>query len=513
MDKYLEPRQIIITLLRWWWILVFVPIIAVIIGYSITQRQTPVYEATGTVMIGGLIHETQISRDDIAARDIYTQTYAEMALRQPVLDGVVQVLRLKITWHQLKDTVHVEIVENAPLIEIGAEASSPELAQAIVGEMANQLIWLSQNQDTNNSSREFVQQEIDNLQIRIEKGRESLASLEAQMTSGVTQERLNQLQTEIDTLQRFIADWEDTYSRLLTLLESNSSQRNLAIIEEARANPIPVSPRMSLNLLVSLCIGIVLALGTVFLIDLFDDRIRTSEEIQKQLGLNYLGTITRMKGRKYNGKLISSQNLLIGTGLYYKKILENIGFTGKGKHPIKSLLVTSPRLREGKSVTASNLSIMLARAGLKTILVDVDWKKPTQHQLFNMPNKLGLMDLLTNWDLITKEQLHPTVVPNLQVLTTGNLPKKPLDVLQPDRMKEILSDLAKVSDVVILDSPSTAIVESAVLFSLVDGVILVIDSGRTTMSSAKQSMISLNLTGGKLLGGILNRSSSYGNFM
>jgi capsular exopolysaccharide synthesis family protein len=261
--------------------------------------------------------------------------------------------------------------------------------------------------------------------------------------------------------------------------------------------------------LISICIGFVLAVGTIFLIDRFDDRIRTSEEITGQLGLNYLGMITRMKGKKYEGKLVVDQNSLIGTGLFYKKILENLGFTAKGKRPVKSLLVTSPRLREGKSITVSNLGIMMAKAGLKTILVDVDWKKPTQHVLFERPNQLGLMDLLTNSDLIAKEQLQATAVPKLQILTTGNLPDNPLDIMQPDRMKEILADLGKVSDVVILDSPSTAIMESAVLFSLVDGVILVIDSGRTTMDSAKKSLASLNLTGGKLLGGILNRSTSY----
>jgi capsular exopolysaccharide synthesis family protein len=511
MDKYLDPRQIFTTLLRWWWILVMIPIVAITIGYQITRSQTPVYEATATVMVGGLVQESQISRDDIVARDAYTQAYAEMSLRQPVLDGVVQALGLSISWIELKDIVGVEIVENAPLIEISAEANSPQAAQAIVGEMANQLIWLSQAQSDEISSREFVQKEVDNLQIRIEKGREKLATLEAQVGINLPPEQMNQLKTEIDTLQRFIADWEDTYSRLITLLETNRSQSRLTIIEEARANPTPVSPHLPLNLLISICIGFVLAVGTIFLIDLFDDRIRTSEEITGQLGLNYLGTITRMKGKKYDGKLVLDQNSLIGSGLFYKKILENLGFTftGKGKRPVKSLLVTSPRLREGKSITVSNLGIMLAKAGLKTILVDVDWKKPTQHLLFERPNQLGLMDLLTNSDLIAKEQLQATAVPNLQLLTTGNLPDNPLDVLQPDRMKEILADLGKVSDVVILDSPSTAIMESAILFSLVDGVILVIDSGRTTMDSAKKSLASLNLTGGKLLGGILNRSASY----
>jgi Mrp family chromosome partitioning ATPase len=97
----------------------------------------------------------------------------------------------------------------------------------------------------------------------------------------------------------------------------------------------------------------------------------------------------------------------------------------------------------------------------------------------------------------------------LKILTAGTLPEDPIVTLEPNRMKQILSDLAKVSNVVILDAPSTTITESAVLFGLVEGVILVIDSGHTTMASVKESMASLYLTGGRVLGAILNRSPSY----
>jgi capsular exopolysaccharide synthesis family protein len=171
--------------------------------------------------------------------------------------------------------------------------------------------------------------------------------------------------------------------------------------------------------------------------------------------------------------------------------------------------VTSPRLREGKSVTVSNLGIMMAQAGHRTIIVDVDWIKPVQHRFFNLSNGTGLMDLLTSSDLVPRDHLQTTNIPNLKILTAGNRPDDPIAALDPTRMKQVLSDLMRASNVIILDAPSTSISESAVLFGLVEAVILVIDFGRTTMSSVKESMASLYLTGGKLLGGILNRSPSY----
>jgi capsular exopolysaccharide synthesis family protein len=165
-------------------------------------------------------------------------------------------------------------------------------------------------------------------------------------------------------------------------------------------------------------------------------------------------------------------------------------------------------LREGKTTTASNLGIMMAHAGLKTIVIDVDWKNPTQHLLFNLSNQQGLMDLLISSDIKTEELVRSTTVNRLQILTIGNLPEDPVEVLQPSRIKEILNELVEISDVVILDAPSTNIAESATLYNLVDSVILVIASGRSTTASVRQSMANLHLTGGKLLGGILNQSPS-----
>ena len=509
MENYLEPRQIITTLIRWWWVLIIVPLLTVAIGYGFTQGQTPVYKATATVMVGGFIQAPQISRDDIVASDAFTQAYADMARRQPVLEGVVEALALDVSWKQLRNAVGIDVVENTPLIEISVKANSPQSAQAIAGEIANQLILLSKPQEDNSSTRQFVQQELDSIQLRIEEGREKLAALQARATATYSSIQLNELNSEIDSLERFVTDWEDTYARLLSLLESNVTQNSLTIIEEAQASPNPVSPRMNINLLLSAFVGLGLAVGVIFLVDQFDDRIKSSKILEQKLGMNHLGTISKMKGKNYEGKLVATQDPLFGTALFYRKILNNIGFTEKGKQPVKSMVVTSPSLREGKSITVSNLGIVMAQAGIKTIIVDVDWIKPVQHQLFAVPNQIGLMDLLTTADLTTAKQLQSAGVPNLKILTTGNLPDNPVEMLQPKRMSQILSDLAKISDVIIFDAPSTAITESAVLYGLVDGVILVIDSSRTTMTTVKQSMTSLYLTGGKLLGGVLNQSPTY----
>src|SRR3954465_3240308 len=107
----------------------------------------------------------------------------------------------------------------------------------------------------------------------------------------------------------------------------------------------------------------------------------------------------------------------------FRTLRTNILFSGLEK-PIKTLLVTSPAPDEGKSVTIANLAVTMAQAGHKTILVDVDLRRPSQHTLWNLPNDKGL----TTWMLdssMKKVTAQPVDVDNLSVLTSGPLPPNP----------------------------------------------------------------------------------------
>ncbi len=504
MDNYLELRQIISILMRRWWVLVLGSLVGAVIGYGISQSQPRVYEATATIMVGEFIQASEISRDDIAAREVFAQTYAELARRQPVLDGAVKALNLSVSWRQLKDRVQVKILDTH-LIEITTQANNPREAQLIAGEIARQLILLSPDLENKDSTQLFLQQEIESLQVRIESGRKKLLVLQVETSRDIPADELDALRIEIATLERLITDWEDAYSRLLGLLKTNISQNSLTLIEEALADPEPIRPRLSLNILLSLGLGFVLALGIIFLIDQFDNKVRSAEMLERKLGLSHLGSISKMKGKNYGDILIAAQDPLSDISESYRMIRRNIEFITKGQK-VKSLLVTSPGAGEGKSITVSNLGIIMARAGLKTIIVDANLRESVQHLIFDVPNGIGLADLLTTLDLKPREQLTATCIENLQLLTSGNLPHNPVELLHPKKMKQILSDLTKYSDVVILDVPSMANAESAELSSLVNGVILVIDVGRTTQSSVEQSIAKLHLAGNGLLGGILNRS-------
>jgi capsular exopolysaccharide synthesis family protein len=171
-------------------------------------------------------------------------------------------------------------------------------------------------------------------------------------------------------------------------------------------------------------------------------------------------------------------------------------------------MVTSTNLAEGKSITVANLGLMMAQAGLKTVIVDADLRRPVQHEIFETPNLGGLTDWLCSPELEIKSYLRKTRVENLQLLTSGVLPPHPAEMLGSQRMGQLLASLIELADVVIYDSPPVlAVTDAAVLANRVDGVVLVIKAKQTRVDAARQAISVLQQAGANLLGGVLNQVS------
>jgi capsular exopolysaccharide synthesis family protein len=177
--------------------------------------------------------------------------------------------------------------------------------------------------------------------------------------------------------------------------------------------------------------------------------------------------------------------------------------------PTKSILVTSSTPSEGKSTTVANLGAVMAQAGLKTVIVDADLRRPIQHQLFEVPNLGGLTDLLCSPDLEESSYLKKTKLENLYLIPSGVIPPNPSELLGSQRMAQLTIKLSELADVIIYDSPPALTVTDAVVLSnRVDGVVLVVEAGRTRRDAAQRAIASLQQAGANLLGGLLNRVSS-----
>ncbi len=510
MSDFTEIKRAIRIVLRRWWVVVLITMLAAVGGYLFSRSQPKVYKATTTMLIGQFIQAVELNRDDILAAELLVRTYADLARREPVLNGAVEALDLDVSWSNLKRRVRVEIIEATQLIEISVEADSPEEATQIADEIASQLIELSpsNSQEGAQESEQFDQQRLASLRARILEGQVRYEQLQMDIDEETSPERQNELRSELNTLEQLITEWERNYTELSTLVESSSTPNYLAVLEPAQASRSPIRPRVTLNTAVMGAVGFMLAIGLVFLLENFDERLRAPDDIEATLGLGYLGRIPKIGGKEYSEKLISEMHLLSPVAEAYRIIWNNIEFLSRGKG-IRTLLVTSPGIGQGKSMTAANLAIAVAESGMSVILVDADMRSPVQHGIFNKPNNRGLAQMLNNPEEDPTKYLIETGIDNLRLLPAGRMLTGPGELLRPRRVADWVEKMTNIASLVIMDSPPAAIIaDGVVLSSQVDGVLLVVDPGRTTLSSAQKAISNLKMAGAELLGIALNRFES-----
>lgn len=508
MNDFIELRKFIIGILKWWWVLILLTIVAAAAGYVVSTRMTRIYQATTTLMVGQSIQSIDLNRTDMLTSESLAQTYANIARLYPVLQGVIDTLGLSTSQAALRDRIQVELVTGTQLLRIRVTATSPEEAQAIAAEIAQQLIQISPtallSQEKNENQR-FVSQRLQSLQTKIEAGQARLEELDAAMTGSLSAEQVQELQTEINELEQLVADWENNYTQLLVFAESERSPNYLVVIEPAQASPTPIRPQTFLNTSLAGIMGLLLGIALALVLEYLDDTFKNADDLSQSLGLTALGAIGRINGKYYRDKLITVQDLFSPTAEAYRMVRSNIEFMSVDQ-PAKSLVVTSSGPGEGKSVTVANLGIVMAQAGLKILIVDADLRRPTQHQIFQVPNLAGLTDLLRSSEFEVESYMRKTDTDNLHVITSGTLPPNPAELLSSQRMKQLITLLSDRADVVIFDSPPTLVVTDAtVLSNRVDGTIVVVRANKTRQGAAKQTISTLRQAGANLLGSVINQ--------
>jgi capsular exopolysaccharide synthesis family protein len=508
MSDYIQVKHIVAVLVRFLWLVLGLAIIGGVGGYLMSQRQTPVYEATTTILVGEILESTDLNRTDILTSELVATTYAEMVRRQPVMEGVVGSLGLDQDWRQLKSQVRVNLIEGTQLIQINVEASTPSKAQLIGDEIATQLISFSpaqnQLQGTDNTQA-FVQQQLENLQARLEAGENRRALLDQQLANARTTERLNEIQGEIDVLDSLLTEWENNYTQLLIFLGNRQSPNNLTIIEPAQASTNQIRPNIRLYILIGSGVGFFLAISLIFLFEYFDDSIKSVDEIQHGFNSQSLGSIPKISGLDNESKLAVIQDYLSATSEVFRLIGGNLQLYNTAGNQ-KTFIVTSPNQTEGKSLINASLGTVLAQSGLSTIIVDANLRRPVVHELFHLENKKGLIDIISQERFSIEEYLQDTQIENLRILTVGKRELNPSGLLMEQKVHQIISSLKKQADVILFDSSSVLDNADAMFLSTqMDGVILVAASKRTKKGQLKKSIQNLEIAGADLSGIIFNK--------
>jgi capsular exopolysaccharide synthesis family protein len=313
-------------------------------------------------------------------------------------------------------------------------------------------------------------------------------------------------------LQTTLALYQQIYTNLLSSYENVRLARlrstpNVVQIEIATPPEKPIQPQPVRNVLLGAFVGLFLSGMLAFTIEYLDDTIKTPEDVTTFLRVPVIGLIGQMERRRRkdgsrDAYVYVSENPLSPIAESFRTLRTNLDFAGVDK-PVKTLLVTSTGPGEGKSTVAMNLAAVMAQGERKVILVDADLRRPSAHRFLGLSNRRGLTDLFreqTKLSSVISTWGNPPFV----IITSGGLPPNPTELLESEKMTRILNELKEKSDIIIIDSPPTIVADPIVLSAKTDGVLLVIEPGKTKIGSAQVLMENLNRAGARILGVVLN---------
>ncbi len=303
----------------------------------------------------------------------------------------------------------------------------------------------------------------------------------------------------------FIAQIKDIQSQEQTA-QNSRSQDNLVVVSPAVTPDKPVSPNIPLNTLLAAAAGLLVAGGIIVLREYLDQTMKSDEEVIRRTGVIPIGHIGYAPAaRVRRGELVMLDPASSTVAEAYRALRTNLLFSGLDRD-LRTIVVTSSAPGEGKSRTAANLSIALAQAGHRTLLVDADFRRPSQHRIFGRVRNVGLSNLMIH-EVPEDELVRPVEgVPNLFFVPSGPTPPNPSELLGSPRMKSVLAHFRGTYNYVVIDTPPINVVtDASVLAAASDGVLLVGESGRTPYPALAHAREVITRVGGTILGVVVNK--------
>lgn len=299
----------------------------------------------------------------------------------------------------------------------------------------------------------------------------------------------------------------DSLVRAVDTLEKpktgGTSPVTLSVISPATAPASPTSPNTQLNLLIGLVTGLLLGLAIAMTRTMLDNRVRGEADLRQVTDAPLLGGIA-FDPEASKRPLLTQTSHQSSRAEAFRQLRTNLQFANvAGK--AKTVLVTSSLPGEGKSTTATNLAIALAQAGQTVCLVDADLRRPMIHEYMHLGRDAGLTTALMG-SVDVNDLLQPWGEDELYVLTSGQIPPNPSELLGSGEMKHLIERLEHAFDVIVIDAPPLLpVTDAAVLSQFVGGVAVVVGSHKLKHQDLAKSLNALNLVNAHLLGVILNQ--------
>ncbi|MBN1309669.1 MAG: CpsD/CapB family tyrosine-protein kinase, partial [Chitinispirillaceae bacterium] len=315
------------------------------------------------------------------------------------------------------------------------------------------------------------------------------------------------LQRETESLLQTLRMLKGKYEE--AKIRRDSEESELKLLELAQTPKQEISNVKFSSIIISLLVGIILGIALALLLEYLDQTLKEPASVEKSLGVPLLGIVPFIEA---DNALVEKPTDLTKNILEpFRALRANLKHISTS-HRLQTFIVCSAIKGEGKTTLAANLGITFALDGRKVVLVDGDLRRSQAHTLFAIPKQNGLADYLLG--TVTVDQiLKPTRFENMSVVTSGERPHNPAELLGTIRLDRLIEELRAKADVIIFDSPALLPVSDTITMApKMDGVLFVVRTFWTPVKAAKQALNQLQRIGSHLYGGILNGASHSGRY-
>lgn len=392
-----------------------------------------------------------------------------------------------------------------------------------------------------------LKSQIDTIQNRIEKESSKIvASLESDYNASLKKEEnltrafnaqkrnvlsFQDTAAQFEVLKREVDANKELYNSLLKKfnevgVSANSSATNIQVLDRAIFPKTPYKPDVPVNLLLSIVFGLIGGIGLAFLVEYFDNSVKDTEDIEKGVSLPTLGMIPDFNDVKRRVNLPAPETTLLQkesdssklpTIVYPEKVtpvaeafrsISAFILLSSASKPPKTILVTGPGEKIGKSTICVNIAKALLESLGSGIIIDADLRRPKLHHAFKLKNSIGLSTFLSgniDFDGTNGELIKSTSVKGLSIITSGPIPPNPSELIGSTRMQDLIYALESAFEFVILDSaPVMGLPDAIYLSKLVKGTVLVVKAGETTKNELIEIKKVFRSINAKILGVVLN---------
>lgn len=551
-NEELDLSYCINLVFKRFWLLVAMVALGLVAAVLVNLLMRPAYKATALMMINkedaGKIDATPYG--SFASEEDYYRTQYQLLQSRSLLSKVYTKMKLGQVEEfanpnglkKLEKSLDVAPITRSRLVNVSATAYDPSLATDIVNTLTDTFV-------------------ADNVSNRVFMGQDVIAALESTERSSAEQELLNSMPQVVNsdfikTLKQQASKLAADRARLLAKYTTNHpdvisvqnqldavngqintetrrlvqsikielsgqfSGNNIRVIDPAVTPEKPVRPRKLMNLAIGLLGGGLLGLMLVFVLEFLDQSVKSSEDLEEKLGLPFLGFVPyeklKKKEREY-ATLLKEGNSLVAENVRNVRTMLDFSLAGEHNAPI---LITSSLQGEGKSHLSSNLLVALAQTGKKVLLVDGDLRRARVHRVFKLSTEKGLSNI---WDADPQKADYAANiqavkdVPNLFVMTSGQRPPNPAELLNTPKLADFIAWATQHYDQVVVDCPAIMPVSDTLLWGkYIPRAVFVIKYGQTNAKLAQLALDKLKKAGIKVLGAVIGHyrpeGLSYGKY-